>query len=47
MTRDMTLNSGDKEKATTIEAYTYAVIHQIDDVLWFELPKGESAKDQK
>ena len=47
MTRDMTLNSGDKEKATTIEAYTYAVIHQIDDVLWFEQPKGENAKDQK
>lgn len=47
MTRDMTLNSGDKEKATTIEAYTYAVIHQIDDVLWFEQPKGENAKDQE
>ena len=47
MTRDMTLNSGDKEKATTIEAYTYAVIHQIDDVLWFEQPKGGNAKDQK
>ena len=44
MTRDMTLNSGDKEKATTIEAYTYAVIHQIDDVLWFEQPKGENVK---
>lgn len=36
MTRDLILNNGDKEKATAIEAYTYAVIHQIDKVLMFD-----------
>lgn len=38
MTRDLILNNSDKEKATKIDAYTYAVIHQIDNTLWFEQP---------
>ena len=45
MTRDLTLNNADKEKATAIEAYTYAVIHQIDNVLMFDRPTAESAQN--
>lgn len=45
MTRDLTLNNADKEKATTIEAYTYAVIHQIDNVLMFDRPTAGSAQN--
>lgn len=37
-TRDLTLNNADKEKATTIEAFNFAVIHQIDNVLMFDRP---------
>lgn len=39
--RDLTLNNSDKESATTIEAYTYAVVHQIDNVLMFDRPTGD------
>ena len=45
MTRDLTLNNSDKEKATTIEAYTYAVIQQIDQVLMFDRPSGDSKQN--
>lgn len=46
MTRDLILNNSDKEKATTIEAYTYAVIHQIDNVLMYDRSSGDVNKNE-
>lgn len=45
-TRDLTLNNADKEKATIIEAFNYAVIHQIDNVLMFDRPTASLRTDE-
>ena len=36
MARDIVVNHADRNQATEIETYSYAVIHQIDNYLYFD-----------
>lgn len=39
------ISAPDKSKSTTIEMYSCTVVHQIDNVLWFEEPSDQWHKD--